>query len=373
MARPQPTYYHRKPSVYDGEKPEEFGPWLSKFRETARVQNWGPEPEVLENVPLYLTGVAFEAHGTIPPDERATWDDLRTTMNAALGIGENALQWKLQFQNTSRKAGESINSFVRRLRGLVRRGFPNLQAADEIREKVNEQFIMGSNRDLKFHLLTLGEDRLLAQNITAAKTFEMADNISKTSRATHLAKARNPILFEDAEPGSREAAIVHTAAAKATKGGGWPQRDAIAPPRVAQCYRCGQTDHLARECRNQLKPAAVPTGSECYNCGREGHVSRFCPERRVGSPDLPTTPARQDHPDTYGTTKSVCRRCGNLNHAAERCYTDMDKSCQQCGKRGHLAAGCRGGMSIVRYRRALLAQAPQTSKNGTTLALEEEV
>ena len=65
--QPQATFNHRKPAVYDGKKPEGFGPWLSQFQESARVQNWGVEPGVLDSVPLYLEGIAFEAHSGIPP------------------------------------------------------------------------------------------------------------------------------------------------------------------------------------------------------------------------------------------------------------------------------------------------------------------
>ena len=62
-------------------------------------------------------------------------------MNAALGIGENALQWKLQFQSTRRKTGETIDAFVRWLKHLVSRGYPDLQADDEVQAKVNELFV----------------------------------------------------------------------------------------------------------------------------------------------------------------------------------------------------------------------------------------
>ena len=57
------------------------------------------------------------------------------------------------------------------------------------------------------------------------------------------------------------------------------------------CYRCGESGHMARDCR---KAAAV-----CGICGNPGHKDDDCALRR-----------RSD---------GCCRLCGNVGHSAERC------------------------------------------------------
>ena len=323
---------------------------------------------MLESVPLYLEGIAFEAHSGIPPQDRTTWATLRATMNAALGIGENALQWKLQFQSTHRKASETIDAFVRNLKQLVTRGFPDLQAADDILAKVNEQFIMGNSKELRFHLLTMEGARTLAQNVATAKLYEMADTISKAQRTAHLTEAVTPDPDEEVELLQEEAVVAHVAAGEVAPRP-VPSRRGPGILPVSMCFRCGQAGHRARDCAAGARPGAPPAPRGCYNCGQMGHISRFCPKKAPGRPD--TAVARVTPTDTGRALGPAirCQKCGNLYHTAARCYTDLSKTCQQCGKKGHLAAECRGGRVPANFSSVFLAR---TTKNEPTLAPEEE-
>ena len=323
---------------------------------------------MLDSVPLYLEGAAFEAHSGIPAQDRATWATLRAAMNVALGIGENAPQWKLQFQSTHRKATETIDIFVRKLKQLVARGFPDLQVADDILAKVNEQFIMGNSKELRFHLLTMEGARTLAQNVATAKRYEMADTISKAHGTAHFAEAVIPDPDEETELPQEEAVTTHMAAERVAPRPAPPRRGPNTPP-VSTCFRCGQAGHMARECAARARPVAPPASWRCYNCGQMGHISRFCPKKAPERPDPAVARIAQANTGRVMGPMTTCQKCGNLNHTAARCYTDLSKTCHRCDKKGHLAAECRGGRVPVNFSNVLLTQTP---KNEPTLAPEEE-
>lgn len=42
---------------------------------------------------------------------------------------------------------------------------------------------------------------------------------------------------------------------------------------MRQCYRCGGTSHMAKECRF--------AGEKCHNCGKVGHIKRACRMKAV--------------------------------------------------------------------------------------------
>ena len=227
---------------------------------------------------------------------------------------------------------------------------------------------MGNSKELRFHLLTIEGARTLAQNVATAKLYEMANTISKAHGTAHLAEAVIPDPDEEAELLQEEVVAAHVAAGGVAPRPVPPRRGPNTPP-VSTCFRCGQAGHMARDCAAGARPGVPPTPRGCYNCGQMGHISRFCPKKAPECPDTAAARGAQTNTGRALGPMITCQKCGNLNHTAARCYTDLSKTCQQCGKKGHLAAECRGGRVPVNFSSVLLTQ---TRKNEPTLAPEEE-
>ena len=102
------------------------------------------------------------------------------------------------------------------------------------------------------------------------------------------------------------------------------------------CYNCGESGHLARDCRVQVNSGGGGGGG-CYNCGDCGHLARDCYRGRGGG----------------GRGGGGCYTCGGQGHMARDCPSGGGGSgrfggggggggsnCFNCGEVGHFAREC---------------------------------
>ncbi|BHF61583.1 hypothetical protein SprV_0100455800 [Sparganum proliferum] len=85
-----------------------------------------------------------------------------------------------------------------------------------------------------------------------------------------------------------------------------------------ECYNCGETGHISRDCtapRNQSNGGGGGGGGRgCYNCGEDGHMARDCPQGGRGG----------YRSGGGGGDDRKCYGCGGYGHIASRCPEARD-------------------------------------------------
>lgn len=75
------------------------------------------------------------------------------------------------------------------------------------------------------------------------------------------------------------------------------------------CYKCGSTEHMARECQVQKKGSEF-SHATCFICKEAGHISRECP----------------DNPRGLYPQGGACKHCGSVEHLWRDCPEHKEES-----------------------------------------------
>lgn len=148
-------------------------------------------------------------------------------------------RWK--FNTRNRRSEESVIEYVAELRKLAQ----DCNFEDTLKVMLRDRLVCGINDD-RIQRRLLAEDGL---------TFETALKHAQAMEATKkdiqdLNSKKENAKWNQAAGSVCKMTDTHT---KGQSGNG-------------KCYKCGGTNHLAKECRF--------AGEKCHNCGKVGHIKR---------------------------------------------------------------------------------------------------
>ena len=217
---------------------------ISAYLERVELYFVANDIDAAKQVPILLSSIGAKTYEllrslTAPkaPKEKSL-KELKDTLTSHFEPAPIVIAERYRFHRREQKAGESIAEYVAELRRLTTHcKFED--TVDYLEESLRDRFVCGLRTEsTKKRLLT-------EKKLTFASAVELAQSLETASK--------------DAQQQKEEASgSVHNVTT--------PK-----PGKVA-CYRCGQTNHKASECR--FKEAT------CHNCGKKGHIKAACRSRR---------------------------------------------------------------------------------------------
>ena len=217
---------------------------ISAYLERVELYFQANDIEEAKQVPILLSSIGAKTYEllrslTAPkaPKEKSL-KDLKTILKSHFEPAPIVIAERYRFHRRQQAEGESIAEYVAELRRLTTHcKFEN--TVDYLEESLRDRFVCGLRTEST-------RKRLLTEkNLTFTTALEIAQSLETASKDAQQLK------------GEASGAVHSVTSPK-------PMKEA--------CYRCGQTNHKASECR--FKEAT------CHNCGKKGHIKVVCRSKK---------------------------------------------------------------------------------------------
>ena len=237
--------------VFEGE-PKGFRDWIRAIEKYCALMNLPDDRKKMIAFQASKGAVSgyIQRYMNALPD--STWGDLKGEL-AKRFLDVTVPQFALgMLRQTRQKKGENVQMYAERILSLAKEAFLG-QGGDAIERQLIDTFVDGlTNEGLKMTILRKKPDNLQEAISTATNEQNLwaRVHLSGTNPSTQKSDVRGTPMEVD-----------HY--------------------RHLKCYKCKQTGHTAKRCRN-VNVHVVDTDRRtnrkirCWGCGQEGHILKFC-------------------------------------------------------------------------------------------------
>ena len=323
---------------------EDFHVWVKEFERVAKAKHWN-ESDMLLNIPPYLKGFALYEYEAIPEEYRKSWASLKAILLDRLGAKSREDMLQQRLFKIKQRPDEYVEDYHLRMMNLVTKVY---RGNNVIRDKDTELRVIftGGLRDEYTKDMILGNPQTLQQAFTHAVLTEKAHQLDRDSKKDApnktldlspssklneklistvatcmegLSQQNNLILNtvkkqrHDTQLAAERIAEISNQADSQADWDYQPsfqneqnQQDFMFPPNEYsnpnsrgeyRCYKCQQTGHFARDCRNIVRPSPISSSGQNRYYGPPRQFTRPPMQNRRDNNYFP--PPQNYYPNSY--------------------------------------------------------------------------
>ncbi len=224
----------------------------------------------------------------------SAFEEAINKLDSHFDIKKNIPFERCVFHETEQEIGETIDSYVTRLKKLTIHCEYGEATQDEIRDQV-----IAKCKSSKLRKRLLQEpDLTLNKVITIGKLMEQSDHQAKKIEQQNCAGSSDAMKesFSDLNK-MKSRNFQHKGRQTGPKAQNYT-------PRKQQCGRCGSKNHQSRECK-------VTKGKKCMKCGILGHFAKYCKTKTVTKSEKHQVKANEVRTESSSDDEAFVFKIGN--------------------------------------------------------------
>ena len=238
-----------------------------------------------------LTGQAVMVLGTLPQEQRGSYDELVLALQKRFEPAYQGKLLKTQLRTRRRKRGEALDELAEEIKRDVRRAYPTIQES-VLWDGLAQDVFMEAIDDEQMQLyISSGNPASLEEALERAMAYDIHKKKNGQRRGERVAMVT---ADEDGRSKAVASGPCDTCGHACPKVGSPAPVSARGQQGVQQGMQQGmrmRRDMPPRDRRNPL----------CYGCGQPGHYQSQCPARQYyPTPPRPTTPAPGQNGELQG-------------------------------------------------------------------------
>ena len=281
--------------------------WFARFELCSRCNRWDENMMYSQVLPL-LSGDALDLVLDKDPEDIASYQSVKELLVKEFDNSELREHYVQEFKNRKLKEGEEYNVFMRALKNLANKAYPdfdqapkNSLVADRYREEMPEHvksvlpLLTLDSQDLD---TLVSETRRLAKASTSTRSMSVAAVSGQGEGGAVKSVTTNDVILEKLKEMEAHMSRMTTT-----------QEDLEL--RVNGLYSRPMGKGNGQHSSSGRGGSSRRSGFEgsCWNCGKSGHRRNDCPN----------SSKQNNRSDSKFLPHVICRRCNNPGHYSSNC------------------------------------------------------